>query len=209
MKSCAIVISCVLLLVGLLSVSQADSRITQHEQVTILVDDAMYNLLGSKTFIYDTTSPCQPTQPEPLGLTFTLGIDSQPGKTLFGDVPLLPNVGKTIWINAACAHPSYSAFIETLTDGRNDRLSGTFALNTLLGTVSTTTIRAYETSFVPGGFSNDFKGDRIGRIGIRIDGASILQKPCGVVAVPEPSSISVLLGGLGCVAALWRRRRAK
>lgn len=207
MKSYAIALTCLFFLVGLLSVSQADSHIVQHAQVTIFVKDVMYNILGSKTFTYDATSAIGPTQPEPLSLWFTLGIDPQPGKTLFGDVPLIPNVGKTICLNSACAYPSWSAFVVTLTDGRNDRLSGTFTLDSLLGTVSSTTTHVYESSFVPGGVSHDFKGDRIGKICIRVDSASVEQIPVVVTTVPEPCSALTMLGGLGCAAALWKRRR--
>lgn len=207
MKFCAIAFMFFILLTGLVSISQADSKITQQEQVTVFVEDVMYNVLGSKIFSYSATSPVGPTQPGPLSLTFTLGIDSQPGKTLFEDVPLVTNVGKCTWVNAACAHPSYSSFIIDLTDGRNDRLSGTFTLSSPLGVVSSTTTHVYESSFFPGNVNHDFKGSRIGRIGICVETATVTQTPVFVGGVPEPYAATVLVFGLASTAALWIRKR--
>lgn len=206
MKSCAIALLCLLLLAGSFSVSRADSKIVQHEQVTVFVEDTMYRVLGSKTFIYDYTSPVGPTQPGPLSLWFTLGYDSQPTKTLFGDVPLLSDVGQEICINAACAHPAYSTFVVGLTNGVNERLSGTFSLRSADGTVSSSTTRVYESSFWPTGGSKDFQGDRIGGICIRIDKASLTQVPVVVNAVPEPVSVLGLASGLGWLAVSRRKK---
>lgn len=207
MKTYAIALLCIIFLAGSSIVSRANSRIVQQEQVTIFIQDAMYNTLGSKTFSYAYTTPCGPDQPGPLSLWFTLSFDSQPTKTLFGDIPLLANVGKTIWISSAAANPSYSTFVVALTDSRNDRLSGTFTLESLLGTVTSSTTRVYESAIIPGGISGDCGEVRIGRIGLRIDSASVTQIPCTVELVPEPGSVIALLGGIGCMAALRRTRR--
>jgi hypothetical protein len=207
MKSCAIALICLLLLATAGSLCQADSKVVQREQVTVFVEDVMYNILGSKTFSYEATSLAGANQLGPLNLSFTLGLDSQPGKTMFTGIPLTSEVGKTVWTNAACSTPSYSAFVVALTDGRNDRLSATFTLESLLGTVSSTTTHFYESALVPNGGANDFKGNRIGRIGIRIDHASVEEIPGAIDVVPEPVSASVLLAGLGCMALIRKRRR--
>lgn len=217
MKSCAIALMCLYILAGLPSLCQADLaaqaaagsvRVVQREQVTILVEDVMHNLLGYRTFAYDATSPCGPPLPGPMSLWFTLSYDSQPAKSLFGDIPLLQNVGKTFWISSSCADPGYRTFLTSLTDGRNERLSGIFTAESLLGTFSSYTTRVYESGFTPGG-SGDFKGNRIGRIGIRIDAASIDQIPCNVEVVPEPGAASVFLVAIGGYVGFWRRRKRR
>lgn len=208
MRAYAIALIFAILLAGSASVSQAaNSKIVQHEQVTVFVEDLMHNTLGSKAFTYDSTSPVGLSQVGPFSLSFALSYDSQPKKPLFSDVPLLPDVGKTVLGTMAYLQPNYSTFISKLRNGVDERLSGTFTLSTPAGKISTITTHLTESNFFPSFNKRTFKWKKIGLIGIRVDSASVRQVPIVAAAVPEPCAASVMLVGLTSTAVFWRRRR--
>lgn len=206
MKSCAIVLMCLIVLAGSLSVTRADSLITQHEQVTVLVQDKAHGILGSRTFSYDSTSAPAPAQPGPLSLWFTLGYDLRPGKTLFSNIPLVSDIGKTVWVTSTRGNPAYSTFVTSLLDGRDDPLSGTFSLKSSLGVVSTDTIRLYDSNLISGLTKKVARKRGISGIGIRVDNVKVLQTPVAVSTVPEPYPGVIVFLGLTSTAVMWRKR---
>lgn len=210
MRNTWAILFCACLLVTLCKPSQAAYASQWTSKVTVLVEDNQQRLLGSHTFVYSGTVQTEVPMSRPM-LTFALTPEGLWGKPLFEDVPLLSNVGQTIWVSSNADDANYNTVVQRLTDGRSDTLYGFFTLvspDELVCGKSTHVgggeDKSKESSFLGNGHP-DFAGMTIGRIGLRIDAASVALES---VTVPEPGTIVSLLclitgaGGL----ALKKRR---
>ncbi len=194
-----------LLVLAICSPSQAGWRVTSHSQVTVLVEDNAHQLLGSRTWVGNAESAGGSQFAEPLSTWFSLELDDLYGSALFEGVGLLSNVGNTIWVSSNADDPQFSTFVGALTDGLDETLWGKVALKADGGFIGGSGIGYYESSFFGDGQTHDFAGDAIGRIGLRVDEATVTQAPADV---PEPCSILALMCGIvGAGGYALRRRR--
>jgi len=194
-----------LLALAVCSPGQAGWRVTSHEQVTVLVENTACQLLGSKTWIDNAEITSGTQLAEPLSAWFSLALDDLDGSALFENVPLLANVGSTIWVASDADDPQFTAFVGTLTNGQDDTLWGSFTLKADGSFAGGSGMGYGESSFFGGGHTGDFAGSSIGRIGLRIDAATVTQEPADL---PEPcSAISLLCGIIGAGGYALRRRR--
>ena len=194
-----------LLALAICSPSQAGWRVTSHSQVTVLVENSAHQLLGSRTWIGNAESEGGSQFAEPLTTWFSLELDDLYGSALFENVALLSNVGNTVWVSSNADDPQFSAFVGVLTDGLDGTLWGKVTLKADGSFAGGSGTGYGESSFFGEDQDHDFAGMTIGRIGLRVDEATVTQAPADV---PEPCSmISLLCGIIGAGGYALRRRR--
>lgn len=202
MRNAWMLFFCMCLMAVVVSPSQAGYRVTSQGHVTVLVEDPAHNLLGSRTYAAGSTIEADTMWTGPFGEWFSLGLDS-PYAALFENVPLLSHIGETIWVSSNADDPDYSTFVQGLKDGRNDNVWGSFAISSAADFAGAGGLGYFEASYFDGG-AHDFAGMNIGRIGLRIDGASVVQEAADL---PEPGAfVSLLCGVVGMCGLVARRR---
>ena len=181
----------------------AQGGLTWTSKVTVLVEDSQHNLLGSHDYAWGGVIPQDKLTTGPLRITFSLTPEPFWGQALFDDVSLLGNTGKTVWISSNASDSFYSTMVDRLTDGQSGKLYGFFVVSSGAHQVGGGEASYTESSFVDG-CRADFSNKSIGRIGLRIEDASAIDKSS---IVPEPAAAVALLSGLIGVCRLASRRR--
>lgn len=194
---------CLLLTVGV--AARAEDSVTWTSKVTVLVEDNQHNLLGSHSYAWGGTIPSSMLTTGALGVTFSLTPEPLWGKALFEKVPLLTNVGNTIWVASDRDDTYYSTILQRITDGKSDTMYGFFTAKSGSHQVGGGEISYTASSFMAQ-CHPDFGGQTVGRIGLRIDAAS--SADMGNI-VPEPASLASLTCGIAGMCGFASRRRRR
>jgi hypothetical protein len=183
--------------------SYAEYRVTWYSNVTVRVQDPNHNCLGSMTYSCggETDSDTEPAKP--LTSWFSLVPDSLWGTALFENVPLLTNVGDTVWIETGADDVHYSNMVHAFSDGRNNTMWGLFKLKSAGSIVESGMIGHSESGYLNDCYP-DFAGKTIGRIGLCVNDAWVKEE-CDVV--PEPGAFASLLCGIAGMCGFARKKR--
>lgn|GEM_PF-2311487 len=185
--------------------SRAEYRLTWYSNVTVLVQDPNHDCLGSMTYILGGETDSYTELAKPLTSWFSLVPDSVWGTALFEDVPLLANVGKTVWISSGADDVHYSNMLHEFSDGRNSTMWGLFTLKSAGSIAGSGMIGHKESGYVNDCYS-DFAGESIGRIGLRVNDAWGKEES---VVLPEPGAfVSLLCGIVGLCGFALKKRKA-